>query len=66
MNHSRFAPRGCVVPASIAVHATPRRDLARLEARLPAHTLRRYSQDGSTHWSSRKLTAQPRGSKKAV
>src|ERR1700709_95408 len=36
----------------------PRRDLARLEARLLNYTLRRKPQDGSTHWSSRKLAAQ--------
>src|SRR6267142_1523515 len=31
----------------------PRRDLARLEARVLDYTLRRKPQDGSTHWSSR-------------
>jgi hypothetical protein len=36
----------------------PRRDLARLEARVLDYTLRRKPQDGSTHWSSRKLAAQ--------
>lgn len=36
----------------------PRRDLARLEARVLDYTLRRKPKDGSTHWSSRKLAAQ--------
>jgi len=36
----------------------PRRDLARLEARVLNYTLRRKPKDGSTHWSSRKLAAQ--------
>ncbi len=36
----------------------PRRDLARLEARVLAYTLKRKPKDGSTHWSSRKLAAQ--------
>lgn len=36
----------------------PRRDLARLEARVLDHTLKRKPKDGSTHWSSRKLAAQ--------
>ncbi len=30
----------------------PRRDLARLEARVLDHTLRRKPQDGSTHWTA--------------
>ncbi|KMQ80360.1 putative transposase [Candidatus Burkholderia pumila] len=36
----------------------PRRDLARLEARVLDYMLRRKPADGSTHWSSRKLAAQ--------
>ncbi len=36
----------------------PRRDLARVEARVLKYTLRRKPKDGSTHWSSRKLAAQ--------
>src|ERR1019366_1350984 len=36
----------------------PRRDLARLEARVLDYTLKRKPKDGSTHWSSRKLAAQ--------
>ena len=36
----------------------PRRDLARLEARVLNYTLQRKPKDGSTHWSSRKLAAQ--------
>jgi transposase len=36
----------------------PRRDLARLEARVLEYTLKRKPKDGSTHWSSRKLAAQ--------
>ena len=36
----------------------PRPDLARLEARVLAYTLKRKPKDGSTHWSSRKLAAQ--------
>lgn len=36
----------------------PRRDLARLEARVLDHTLKRKPKDGSTHWSSRKLAAE--------
>ncbi|WP_211226158.1 hypothetical protein [Solimonas flava] len=32
-----------------------RRDLARLEARVPDYTLKRKPADGSTHWSNRKL-----------
>ncbi len=36
----------------------PRHDLARLEARVLAYTLKRKPKDGSTHWSSRKLAAQ--------
>ena len=36
----------------------PRRDLARLEARVLKYTLQRKPKDGSTHWSSRKLAAQ--------
>lgn len=36
----------------------PRRDLARLEARVLKYTLQRKPEDGSTHWSSRKLAAQ--------
>jgi hypothetical protein len=36
----------------------PRRDLARLEARVLDYTLRRKPADGSTHWSSRRLAAQ--------
>src|SRR5215203_6024212 len=36
----------------------PRRDLAGLEARVLAYTLKRKPKDGSTHWSSRKLAAQ--------
>jgi transposase len=36
----------------------PRRDLARLDARVLDYTLRRKPQDGSAHWSSRKLAAQ--------
>src|SRR6266702_2105620 len=35
-----------------------RRDLARPEARVLDYTLKRKPQDGSTHWSSRKLAAQ--------
>lgn len=38
----------------------PRRDLARLEARVLDYTLKRKPRDGSTHWSSRKLAAQLR------
>ena len=33
----------------------PRRDLARVEARVLDYTLKRKPRDGSTHWSSRKL-----------
>lgn len=36
----------------------PRRDLARIEARVLDYTLKRKPCDGSTHWSSRKLGAQ--------
>jgi transposase len=36
----------------------PRRDLAKLEARVLEHTLKRKPRDGSTHWSSRKLAAE--------
>jgi len=36
----------------------PRKDLARLEARVLDYTLKRKPKDGSTHWSSRKLAAQ--------
>lgn len=36
----------------------PRRDLAKLEARVLEHTLKRTPRDGSTHWSSRKLAAE--------
>jgi transposase len=36
----------------------PRKDLARLEARVLEYTLKRKPKDGSTHWSSRKLAAQ--------
>ena len=36
----------------------PRRDLARVEARVLDHTLKRKPRDGSTHWSSRKLGAE--------
>ncbi|KMQ80521.1 putative transposase [Candidatus Burkholderia pumila] len=36
----------------------PRRDLARLEARVLDYTLRRKPADSSTHWSSRKLAVQ--------
>jgi len=36
----------------------PRSDLAQLEARVLEYTLKRKSEDGSTHWSSRKLAAQ--------
>ncbi len=36
----------------------PRRDLARLEARVLEYTLKRKPKDGATHWSSRKLAAQ--------
>lgn len=38
----------------------PRSDLARLEARVLEHTLKRKPADGSTHWSSRKLARQLR------
>ena len=38
----------------------PRADLARLEARVLEHTLKRKPSDGSTHWSSRKLAKQLR------
>jgi len=36
----------------------PRRDLAKVEARVLEHTLKRKPRDGSTHWSSRKLAAE--------
>jgi transposase len=36
----------------------PRRDLARVEARVLDYTLKRKPRDGSTHWSSRKLGAE--------
>lgn len=36
----------------------PRRDQARLEARILEYTLKRKPADGSTHWSSRKLAEQ--------
>ncbi|KXU35973.1 DDE endonuclease [Cephaloticoccus capnophilus] len=36
----------------------PRSDLAELEARVLEYTLKRKPEDGSTHWSSRKLAAQ--------
>lgn len=36
----------------------PRRDLARVEARVLDSTLKRKPRDGSTHWSSRKLGAE--------
>jgi hypothetical protein len=36
----------------------PRRDQARLDARVLDYTLRRKPTDGSKHWSSRKLAAQ--------
>ena len=36
----------------------PRRDLAKLEARVLNHTLKRRPKDGATHWSSRKLAAE--------
>jgi transposase len=36
----------------------PRSDLARVEARVLDYTLKRKPRDGSTHWSSRKLSAE--------
>jgi len=36
----------------------PKRDLAKLEARVLDYTLKRKPRDGSTHWSSRKLAAE--------
>ena len=36
----------------------PKRDPARLEARVLKHTLTRKPRDGSTHWSSRKLAGE--------
>ena len=36
----------------------PKRDVARLEARVLNYTLKRKPRDGSTHWSSRKLGAE--------
>lgn len=36
----------------------PRRNLARLEARVLDYTLKRKPKDGSTHWSSRRLAAE--------
>src|SRR5262249_18813494 len=36
----------------------PRRDQAKLEARVLQHTLKRKPRDGATHWSSRKLAAE--------
>jgi transposase len=36
----------------------PRRDLARVEARVLDYTLKRKPRDGSTHWSSRKLATE--------
>ena len=38
----------------------PKRDLAKLEAQVLHHTLKRKPRDGSTHWSSRKLAAELR------
>jgi transposase len=44
----------------IARHAgrAPKRDVARLEARVLDYTFKRKPRDGSTHWSSRKLGAE--------
>jgi transposase len=36
----------------------PKRDIAKLEARVLSYTLKRKPRDGSTHWSSRKLAAE--------
>jgi transposase len=36
----------------------PKRDPAKLQARVLQHTLKRKPRDGSTHWSSRKLAAE--------
>jgi len=36
----------------------PKRDVAKLEARVLDYTLKRKPRDGSTHWSSRKLGAE--------
>jgi transposase len=37
---------------------TPKQPVAKLEARVLNHTLKRKPSDGSTHWSSRKLAAE--------
>ena len=36
----------------------PKRPVAKLEARVLNHTLKRKPRDGSTHWSSRKVAAE--------
>src|ERR1035437_5923337 len=36
----------------------PKNPVAKLEARVLNHTLKRQPKDGSTHWSSRKLAAE--------
>jgi transposase len=55
---TRFASERLAGLSGRHLGRAPRRDLARLEARVLDYTLRRKPQDGSTHWSSRKLAVQ--------
>ena len=53
-----YAEQG--LPGLVSYHPgrAPKRPVAKLEARVLNHTLKRKPRDGSTHWSSRKLAAE--------